>query len=540
MNSNRSRLFANVMFVCAMALIAITLQGICPTAAAGDTVTVSGTVTLTTDGLAVTGATVSSSTGPSTTTDGSGNYSLSLTEGVECTLSAKAPGTAAFTTTVTPASGMAAVDFALLLRPATATYYVSPSGSDSGPGTSGQPWKSIDNGDKLGILEPGDAVIVKAGRYTGVQSIAGVTPVSTVWLKNCYGDLRFGGLITYKAEVSALANPSSIVDGGSASVTDTNGTHTRLVAFYICGPSATGAPAGNAQGIAIDGFAITGAVNGVVMDGTSSIEVKNCYIHDMWNENNTGDAMGIWANACAGKLFIHNNVMYNIGQNLPALGTQAGVYMTNDTNTDDSETIAQNDFVNLAYGLYFNDTWVAHYIKVYNNIFVNAWKYGEDFAPNGSVYPGTGSTSFQSWCNLFHNCYWERNFTGWSMDYNGDPLFVDADNPPVGFQFATTTRVRNGVTFPNSVAINTCAINSGGKVPNTVVSPITGDALTYIGSFPDRGAYESDMTNQGWDYGYTSLVIGTVTNSLTGALIERAKVDKPVVSKCEVWSAGIR
>ncbi|MHB1459559.1 MAG: hypothetical protein ACYC0V_21825, partial [Armatimonadota bacterium] len=49
------------------------------------------------------------------------------------------------------------------------TYYVSPTGDDSGSGTVEMPWKSIDRGDALQVLQPGDVVKVQEGEYRQVE-----------------------------------------------------------------------------------------------------------------------------------------------------------------------------------------------------------------------------------------------------------------------------------------------------------------------------------------------------------------------------------
>ncbi|HDI86712.1 MAG TPA: DUF1565 domain-containing protein, partial [Candidatus Korarchaeota archaeon] len=43
------------------------------------------------------------------------------------------------------------------------TFHVSPSGSDSNPGTESQPWATISRG--VASLEPGDVLIVHGGTY---------------------------------------------------------------------------------------------------------------------------------------------------------------------------------------------------------------------------------------------------------------------------------------------------------------------------------------------------------------------------------------
>src|SRR5262245_21340129 len=46
---------------------------------------------------------------------------------------------------------------------ASTTYYVSPSGSDTNPGSSAQPWRTIQKA--ANSVAAGDTVIVKAGTY---------------------------------------------------------------------------------------------------------------------------------------------------------------------------------------------------------------------------------------------------------------------------------------------------------------------------------------------------------------------------------------
>ncbi len=52
------------------------------------------------------------------------------------------------------------------------TYYVSPTGDDSQGGTSvDDAWESIDRGDQLGILQPGDTISIVPGAYTASSTI---------------------------------------------------------------------------------------------------------------------------------------------------------------------------------------------------------------------------------------------------------------------------------------------------------------------------------------------------------------------------------
>jgi hypothetical protein len=67
----------------------------------------------------------------------------------------------------------AALLAAVLSSPApcvAATYYVSPSGSDAGPGTIGAPWRTI--GKAATTLAPGDTVLIRAGTYNEQVRVA--------------------------------------------------------------------------------------------------------------------------------------------------------------------------------------------------------------------------------------------------------------------------------------------------------------------------------------------------------------------------------
>jgi hypothetical protein len=61
-----------------------------------------------------------------------------------------------------------------VMKARAATYYVSPTGSDSNPGTPSQPWATPGYGSRQ--LQPGDALIILGGRYV-IQDAEGLTDV---------------------------------------------------------------------------------------------------------------------------------------------------------------------------------------------------------------------------------------------------------------------------------------------------------------------------------------------------------------------------
>jgi parallel beta-helix repeat protein len=127
-----------------------------------------------------------------------------------------------------------------------ATYYVSPSGSDSNAGTSASPWLTLQKA--VDSIAPGDTVLVASGTYAGVRITSGGTS---------------GAVKTLKAEPGArpvLDTPSSRNAHGSiVEMENYSGTLGHWV---------------------IDGFEVTGADGaGIDLRGTEYVTVKNCYSH---------------------------------------------------------------------------------------------------------------------------------------------------------------------------------------------------------------------------------------------------------------------
>lgn len=69
-----------------------------------------------------------------------------------------------------PAAALLAAVFSLPAPGVPATYYVSPSGADAGPGTVTEPWRTI--GKAATTLAPGDTVLIRAGTYAEQVQVA--------------------------------------------------------------------------------------------------------------------------------------------------------------------------------------------------------------------------------------------------------------------------------------------------------------------------------------------------------------------------------
>jgi len=185
-------------------------------------------------------------------TDAEGNYRTLLAPGTY-TLKASRPGYSQQTAAdVVIQADMETVRNFSLNRVPPQTYYVSDAtGSDSNNGLSpGTAWKTIGRGDALGILNPGDTVLIAPGTYP--QSSA-----SGLWLKNNSGEA--GLPITYKGNGGYAVIDQSAYLGGDALAygIQTSVSHLKFDSFEVR----------NCQ---------WGIWLGVEHPGN---EVANCYIH---------------------------------------------------------------------------------------------------------------------------------------------------------------------------------------------------------------------------------------------------------------------
>ena len=239
----------------------------------------SGTVTNASDSSSISDARVTAyaSNGMSYTamTDSNGAYNLLLSPGTYQVLAYKRGFLPQSTTDINVTLGSpAAQNFVLSARTsAAATFYVSDSGNDFNDGTSTEKaWKSIDNGEKLGILVPGDTVVASGTFNTSVAlgSTSGTASAP----------------ITYRGNNASIIAPS-----GAAGIT-------------ISGASA--------KYIVVDGFDISGGQFGVRCNSSASnITVKSCFIHDI-NPQSTGEGGGIRDENTTDSLYA-NNVVFNVG-----------------------------------------------------------------------------------------------------------------------------------------------------------------------------------------------------------------------------------
>jgi hypothetical protein len=129
------------------------------------------------------------------------------------------------------------------------TYYVSPNGSDSNPGTKSSPWATLQKAESRVVA--GDTVIVRDGIYTDEQN------GSTLFVRRSgTNNIEGSGLIVFRAENAHGA----IIDGKKRNRTGINIYRANYRRF--------------------EGFEIKDSINGIFITG-DNIYIYNCKIHGM-------------------------------------------------------------------------------------------------------------------------------------------------------------------------------------------------------------------------------------------------------------------
>jgi hypothetical protein len=122
------------------------------------------------------------------------------------------------------------------------TYYVAPGGSDTAPGTEGEPFETIQRAASL--VGAGDTVIVRAGRYAGFQ---------LGW------DFPQNGTAT--EPITFKADPGAIIESRNSKTAD---------GINLEGPSY----------VVIEGFTVDNAANDITRACIRTVQGRNVTVRD--------------------------------------------------------------------------------------------------------------------------------------------------------------------------------------------------------------------------------------------------------------------
>lgn len=373
--------------------------------------------------------------------------------GVAFTCNTLSPGEHTITVTAVDSSGgynTDAIAITISAENATATYYISPVGSDLNPGTEAAPWKTIQRAAET--LLAGERVYIKSGIYkervlpqnSGSQHayiIYAAYPGDSVIIDGTsvtlppfgeYGDLA--GLFDIRnrsyIKVEGLRIQNARTDQGSNGILTNGSDHITISNCSIDTTQASGIGVWGCSDIVLDGndinkACIAGQQESISVAGTNMFEVKNNTVHDT---DAAADKEGICIKDGSANGKVYRNVIYNV----PA----AGIYIDAwDKHTHDIEI-----FGNIVHNISNSDGLQAasemggllENIHFYNNISYNNKYSGLAVTRNGDEggpHPMKNITIIN---NTFHN----------NGDYWGGGIAMD--NPE-----AQGVAIRNNICSQN-------------------------------------------------------------------------------------------
>ena len=271
----------------------------------------------------------------------------------------------------------------------TATYYVSPDGSDSNPGTEAEPWKTIQKA--ADTLVAGERVYIKAGTYKeqvipqnsgeeGAYIIYAAYPNNTVTIDGETVALpptgEFGNLaglfdINGKSyiQVNQLRIINAVTDAGSNGILVNNSDHIIITGNYIDNTQSSGIGVWASHNIVLDGNEINRACSGGLQEsisvaGTDTFDIKNNTVHDT---DTAADKEGICVKDGSANGKVYKNVIYNV----PATGIYVDAWNKHTYNIEVFGNIVHD--ISNADGLQAASEMggLLENIKFYNNISYN-------------------------------------------------------------------------------------------------------------------------------------------------------------------------
>jgi parallel beta-helix repeat protein len=267
------------------------------------------------------------------------------------------------------------------------TYYVSPTGSDSNPGTEAQPWRTIQKA--ADTLVAGDTVYIKAGTYqervipqnsgsAGNYIVYAAYPGHTVTIDGAGITLPewWGGLfdVSEKSyiEISGLRiinagphlnNVGILVDESSHIIVEGNTTYNT---------TSSGIGVWGSDNIIIDHNEVELACNGgeqecITVAGTDTFEIKNNHVHHGGPGTNGGEGIDAKDGSSFGRIF-QNHVHHVV---------RVGIYVDAwDKHTYNIEVFGNvvHDIPGNGFALASEMGGLLENIKLYNNVaYNNQW-----------------------------------------------------------------------------------------------------------------------------------------------------------------------
>jgi hypothetical protein len=371
-----------------------------------------------------------------------------------------------------------------------ATLYVSTSGSDSNPGTSSQPVRTLVHAYSLATA--GTTIIVKAGTYTDYNS---------GWGLHLGKNGTASSPITLKSETPGGA----VIDGQNAS--------DRNVAVYIDGSYNI-----------VDGFEIKNGPKGGITIWANNNQILNCNIHNNGNPASSGTQGldGVYSSEGTSGNIYRANYIHDNGRSGGTL--DHGLYLCGRNEVVINNILRANTGNGLQVAGY---TTVAN-MKVYNNV----------MAYNGA----NGIILWQSLSGieiknniLYHNGHYgigsyDAHGSGVNIDHNvsygndyGDFSLRDGGSD---FNYNLGSTINSDPQFANSgystldahLKSGSPAVQSALNLSSTFTTDMAGNPRQSAGAW-DSGVYKYGSTSSGGSSGDTTPPTVSITAPANGATI---------------------
>jgi hypothetical protein len=201
-----------------------------------------------------------------------------------------------------------------------AEWYVSPTGSPSGDGSSAHPWDLHTGIQANSIVKPGDTIWVRGGTYTYPtpwQFQVNLTGTSTapIVIRRYPGEWAVLDLLDNGDEF-VMDHGGRVIGTDSSGNPITAGNNSDYVWLWGLEITATGIPRATSS----PGSFGIGSIVDVAIYGTGA-KLINCYIHDM-------HGVGFWATSSGAE--INGTLIGNMGWNAPDRGHGHNLYVQND------------------------------------------------------------------------------------------------------------------------------------------------------------------------------------------------------------------
>lgn len=316
-----------------------------------------------------------------------------------------------------------------------ATYYVSPGGNDSNPGTEAQPWLTIQKA--ADTLTAGDTVYIRAGTYSEQVIAQNAGSAGNYITYASYPGERVTvdgdgiSLPTWETglfviedisyiKVSGLRLTNAGPNDNNAGIYVDNAHHIIIENNYTYNTVSSGIGVWEGSNVVIDGNEVRLACNdgeqeAITVSGTDTFEVKNNHIHEGGPGTNGGEGITIKGGATNGK--IHGNHVHDLTR-----GQRTGIYIDawGEDATSDLE-VYQNTIHNCEAGITVasEDGGLVLNVKIFNNIVYDNHSNGLEIGDWGEPFVRTRPVESIEFVN---NTVFNNGSMGWGAGfYNENP-----------------------------------------------------------------------------------------------------------------------